>query len=128
MDKIIFTNNGVPLQHDCDHIGQVSDGYHTFDELYEHRCLLFCLYLSTCIEWGVPWKSRLHPDGSKFDGWFIAGINLGRYPAKASVISYHLPDRLWDVCPAYAIERAPAFDGHTSQDVLERITACLKGE
>lgn len=21
--------------------GKVSDGYHTFDELYEHRCLLF---------------------------------------------------------------------------------------
>lgn len=21
--------------------GDISDGYHTFDELYEHRCLLF---------------------------------------------------------------------------------------
>jgi len=99
--------------------GLTSDGFHTVDELYNHRNLLFCAMLRM---YG-GWKSRFHDDGSAYVGWFIAGMNLGGQP-----ITYHLPDAMWPLCSVMAIPKAPAFDGHTSQDVAARIRAWLVGD
>jgi hypothetical protein len=103
---------------------QASDGFHTFDELYEHRITLF-IALSRefrrqySIERLVPWRSKLHADGSSFDDWFIMGI--GR--EKGEQISYHLPLSTWDETDfAETLEKAPEWDGHIPADVLE----CLK--
>lgn len=92
--------------------GSISDGYHTFNELYEHRNLLFCLLLSE----GDGWKSRFHYDGSSYEGWFVAGTKLSTGP-----ITYHLPLSMWDICQAEILDKAPLFDGHTSNDVLDRV-------
>jgi hypothetical protein len=54
-------------------IDDVSDGYHTFAELYQHR---FALFLALCRALEMGWKSRLHADGTMYPGWFIAGIEL----------------------------------------------------
>lgn len=104
---------------------QISDGYHTFDELYEHRITLFIALLRTCAAWydmegakEQPWRSKLHSDGSSYDGWFILGI----YKDKGYQITYHLPDSKWEETDfAETLEKAPEFDGHTSEDVLERL-------
>src|SRR5215510_6881099 len=93
-----------PVEIECE-TGKVSDGYHTFDELYDHRCLLFLAFQR---EYG-GWKSRKHHDESSFEGWFIAGIQL-----PAGQISYHIPDKYWDLCPGEARKTAPEWDGHTS--------------
>ena len=93
-------------------IGDTSDGYHTFNELYEHRHALFALAASVM----GGWKSKQHEDGSMFDGWFIAGIETS-----SGVITYHLPIRLWDNFPAKEIEKAPKWDGHTADDVITRV-------
>jgi len=103
------------------------DSYHTFDELYEHRITLYiALCRTTCKYWrnseDVPftrvWRSRLHSDGSSFAGWFILGINS----MKGEQITYHLPLEKWgDTDFAEELYKAPEFDGHTSDDVLERI-------
>jgi hypothetical protein len=97
--------------------GEISDGYHTFNELYEHRHALF-LNLMSGIGY-EPWISRLHHDGTGMDGWFIAGVDL-----PTGTISYHLPERLWDAAVftgATVMERAPEWDGHTSADVVSRL-------
>jgi len=98
-------------------IGETSDGYHTFNELYEHRHALF-LALCRAHRTG-GWCSRVHHDGSSMPGWFIAGIS----EVSGLTITYHLPDRLWDdaVRTCHVLERAPEWDGHTSKDVIERI-------
>lgn len=106
--------------------GKTSDGHHTFNELYEQRYLLFCGMLAAIATnptpWtGEPWKSKLHHDGSEWEGWFICGLELNNKP-----ITYHLPMRLWDVCKAVERDRAPEWDGHTSDDVLERLMKWLK--
>lgn len=102
----------------------VSDGFHTFGELYEHRITLFiALCYSIMANHGHSqefkvWKSKLHHDGSSYDGWFIMGIGK----VKGEQISYHLPMSKWDESvniPEY--EKAPKWDGHTSNDVLERL-------
>lgn len=95
------------------------DGYHTFDELYEHR---FALYIALCKllqEDLIPvWRSKLHSDGTSFDGWFILGI--GKIRGKQ--ITYHLPLSKWEETNfAETRKKAPTFDGHTSDDVLVRI-------
>jgi hypothetical protein len=109
--------------------GAISDGYHTFDELYAHRIALFrvtCRALSLMasqvpyieLEHEIVWKSQVHSDGSIMEGWFIMGIDSR--PGKQ--ITYHLPMSEWDNCKfANTLEKAPEWDGHTSADVLKRL-------
>jgi hypothetical protein len=101
---------------------EVSDGYHTFGELYEHRIVLYitlCRQLSIYSGTKKVWVSKKHSDGSIWDGWFLLGICV----AKGEQITYHLPERYWSVCKDFAFEfdKAPDFDGHTSDDVLNRL-------
>jgi len=111
--------------------GDMSDGYHTFDELYEHRITLFialCKKIQDFKYHGdarniagdekIVWKSTKHHDGSEYDGWFIMGIGIDQ----GEQISYHLPMSKWDMTDfAEYRKRAPKWDGHTSDDVLKRI-------
>lgn len=100
----------------CD-VGQVSDGYHTFDELYDHRCLLFLALMRARPS--ISWYSCLHNDGTEFDGWFVAGMNLS-----GKQITYHLPNRyreLIDQTDIPYLDKAPEWDGHSSADVLARL-------
>lgn len=102
----------------------ISDGYHTFGELYEHRNQLFIalcravFYHPKLYPDSAVWKSKKHFDGTEWDGWFILGIGTH----KGTQITYHLPISKWDECSfACTYDRAPEFDGHTSADVLERL-------
>jgi len=107
---------------------EASDGYHTFGELYEHRIGLFIALakLSARQEHAVAahpdtpfvWRSKLHSDGSSFDGWFILGVGF----FEGQQMTYHLPLSKWEETEfATTLEKAPEFDGHTSADVLERL-------
>lgn len=107
----------------------MSDGFHTFDELYEHRITLYIALAKQlgqiedeADEHGMPehlvWRSKLHSDGSSFDGWFILGIDKN----KGEQITYHLPLSKWEETNfAETLELAPEWDGHSSADVLERL-------
>lgn len=98
------------------------DSYHTFDELYKHRIALFCI-LGRFIDWDeynseVLWKSKLHHDGTAYEGWFIAGIGT----MKGEQISYHIPMKYWKKFGAFHTRRkAPEWDGHTPDDVVKRL-------
>ena len=104
-------------------MGHISDGYHTFDELYAHRVSLWIKLCELLTVTGDSasrrvWRSLLHSDGSKFDGWFVLGY--GSKPGEQ--ITYHLSLIRWDECSfADTLEKAPEFDGHSANDVLERI-------
>lgn len=95
--------------------GETSDGYHTFNELYRHRAVLFSVIVKTFPE--KAWKARQHSDGSMFDGMFIVGIDTPDGPA-----TYHYDlDPYWDMFRCKEVERAPEWDGHTAADAIERI-------
>ncbi len=104
---------------------QVSDGYHTMDELYDHRITLFITLCRKMTEFGAfedasrIWRSKLHYDGSGYEGWFIMGIDTE--PGKQK--SYHLPIGLWEETNFVlnTLDKSPEWDGHTSADVLERL-------
>lgn len=121
-------NEGIKNQKEIGNkVGAISDGYHTFDELYAHRISLFralCLLIhyygvtpSLAVNLDV-WKSKKHHDETEIDGWFLAGI--GSDPGKQ--ITYHIPMQEWDTWPGNEFEKSPyEWDGHTSADVLERL-------
>jgi hypothetical protein len=93
--------------------GETSDGYHTFNELYEHRHSLFANLVNQDIN---GWKSKKHSNGTMFDGWFIAGIKTS-----CGDITYHLPLKHWDLFQCKQLDVAPEWDGHISDDVIRRL-------
>lgn len=102
-------------------VGEQSDGYHTFNELYDHRITLFLAFAAEvdarCTN-GFVWRSKLHSDGSAFEGWFVMGIGA----APGEQITYHLPMSRWEEAGfALTLAQAWTFDGHTSADVLMRL-------
>jgi|SRR5215510_12568294 len=116
----------MPLAVPCD-VGEVSDGYHTFDELYRHRYALFCALAkesASNYDHLYCWKSAKHwIDGKLEDvwpGWFVAGIEIN-----GEMISYHLPLEYWGLFNGIEREEPPPHDGHTSQDVLDRLMSWL---
>lgn len=107
----------------------VSDGYHTMDELYDHRITLYialCRHLHELLGMENPekfkvWRSKNHSDGEPAFGgtWFVLGIGTG----KGQQITYHLPIDRWSETEFFSetLDKAPEYDGHSSSDVLERI-------
>lgn len=97
---------------------QVTDGYHTFEELYYHRMKLFAIICH--MNKDVAWKSWLHHDGSMFDGSFIVGVETpeGQY-------SYHYKAEYWDVFDVRELGKAPEYDGHQPSDI-GRLDSLLK--
>jgi hypothetical protein len=112
----------------------ISDGYHTFGELYEHRIvnyIMVCQMFNALLreiwkEKDYVWMSMKHSDGTQWEGWFILGIFL----ESGKQITYHLPISRWEQCASFArlLPQAPAYDGHTSNDVLERLQYMFKYE
>lgn len=95
--------------------GDTSDGYHTFNELYEHRALLFIMLAKQ--NYGKAWRAKLHEDGTMYDGYFIAGIHTPE-----GDITYHLEEKYWnDMNGMVTLTYADKYDGHTSQDVAKRL-------
>lgn len=98
--------------------GQISDGYHTFDELYNHRNLLFISLMRSNPT--ISWRANNHEDGTMYESWFIAGMCL-----PTGDISYHLPINMWELLDNSGIATtniAPKWDGHTPEDVIQRLT------
>lgn len=100
-------------------IGENNDGYHSFNELYEHRHLLFLNLINHRLD---AWKSAKHSDASMYNGYFIAGTILD----SGKDISYHLPDKYWNHCHCKHLAFAPNWDGHTPKDVCDRLLENLE--
>lgn len=96
-------------------VGDMSDGYHTFNELYHHRAVLFSVICN--LHPLCAWKAKKHHDGTMYDGMFIVGINT---PAGQATYHYDI-DPYWDMFLVPEAEFAPAWDGHTSDEAIKRI-------
>ena len=106
----------------------ISDGYHTFGELYSFRKMFNAALFN---EWALRrlynvHKSLKHNDGEFcFDSggeWFIVVADL-----PTGQISNHYKIEDWNLFKCRETETALLpFDGHTSQDVLERLEKLIK--
>ena len=96
-------------------IGDLSDGYHTFNELYHHRAILFSVICNSNRD--IAWKSRSHSDGTMFANMFIVGINTLKGQA-----AYHYDvNPYWNIFNVQELEFAPEFDDYTSEQAIDRI-------
>lgn len=96
-------------------IGDLSDGYHTFNELYHHRAILFSVICNQNPE--KAWKSKLHSNGTMYDGMFIVGIET-----ECGNATYHYDiEPYWDMFNVEELQAAPEWDGHTPTDAINRI-------
>lgn len=102
---------------------EVSDGYHTFNELYEFRKTYNAALFNEWAKFDIPQynvhKSIRHHDGEYCfgGGWFIVVAVL-----PTGQISNHYELKDWDLFKIPAKDRALfEYDGHTSNDVLQRL-------
>ena len=108
--------------------GDVSDGYHTFAELYYYRLCYNAAFINTLVE-----LKKLNPEKYKdikiakskkhFDnepcyggGWFIVVVDTpwGQF-------SNHYRLEHWDKFDCPIINKAWKFDGHTMNDTIDRL-------
>ncbi len=98
-------------------IGDLSDGYHTFNQLYYQRMMLFATIVKQNKE--RAWKSLRHEDGELCfgGGWFIVGIDtpVGSY-------TYHYEDNYYSLFDCKELERSKHWDGHTEKDVTRLLS------
>ena len=95
--------------------GQISDGYHTFDELYQHRMMLFSVICNTYKN--KSWKSWIHDDDTMFDDYFIVGIET-----EQGQFTYHYHKDNWGMFNVQELDKAPQWDGHTASDITRLLT------
>ena len=102
-------------------MGEVSDGYHTFNELYEYRMLYNAALFNEFAKQGLydVHKSRKHSDGEYPFGdsnWFIVMAEL-----PTGQISNHYEMKDWDKFQIPEKEVANKWDGHSPRDVADRL-------
>lgn len=119
----LLTDTNELIEQLGDFKGHISDGYHTFNELYEFRKVFNAALFN---EWAKQnkyfvHKSIRHHDGELCfgGGWFIVVALLA-----SGQISNHYEEKDWHLFEVRAVEKAQfEFDGHTGKDVLERLTS-----
>ena len=100
----------------------ISDGHHTFGDLYKNRIILFCVLCNLLPE--ISWKSKKHFDEENdpmFEGNFIAGIDTPE-----GIATYHIKLKYWDLFDIPELENAPKYNGYDNEIVLERILSLTK--
>ena len=106
-------------QQSCKDKGEISDGHHTFNQLYYQRAILFATIVNQNKD--KAWKSFKHSDGHYCfdeDGeMFIVGIDTpkGSY-------TYHYHKKYWDYFNCKELECGKVWDGHTEEDVTRLLS------
>ena len=110
------------LQQEQTDMGEVSDGYHTFNELYYYRMLYNAAFFNLLPKEWVH-KSKRHHTGEECfgGGWFIVMANL-----PTGQISNHYELKDWDLFQVPEKEFADEWDGHTPQEAAERLHKYLQ--
>lgn len=120
-DEILSIIDSLQQEQD---MGEVSDGYHTFNELYYYRMLYNAAFFNLLPKEWVH-KSKRHHTGEECfgGGWFIVMANL-----PTGQISNHYELKDWDLFRVPEKEFADEWDGHTPQEAAKRLHAYLQQE
>lgn len=98
-------------------IDDLSDGFHTFRQLYYQRMILFAVIVKQNKD--RAWKSLRHEDGELCfgGGWFIVGIDTpeGSY-------TYHYENKYFSLFDCEILVNAKHWDGHTEKDVTRLLS------
>ena len=120
LDKSFANNSNETENNESEEpkdMGEVSDGYHTFNELYYYRMLYNAAFFNLLPK-DMVHKSKRHHTGEECfsGGWFIVMANL-----PTGQISNHYELKDWDLFQIPEKECADEWDGHTPQQAAERL-------
>ena len=105
--------------------GSISDGYHTFDELYAYRKAYNALIFNEWAKQGINQvvKSTRHSDGEECfgGGWFIVSAVTPH-----GQVSNHYEMKDWDLFQCEEVALGPVWDGHSPEEALERLLKSCK--
>lgn len=126
-DKSVVADINKLIKDEEIEVGNLSDGYHTFAELYEFRKVYNAVLFN---EWAKQDKYDVHKSRTHyyeetdpmFEGYFIVQAKL-----PSGLISNHYKEKDWDLFKIPEVEE-PKYehDGHTSDDVIDRLKSLLK--
>jgi hypothetical protein len=123
MSSIDSINNEIlNLRKSGTSVKNISDGNHTFADLYFQRMSLLSVICSCYPE--LSWKSKKHFDEENdpmYNDDFLAGINTSE-----GVVTYHIKLKYWDLFDIPEIERGPKYDGYNNNEALRRIISLTK--
>lgn len=114
------------LEMEDDDLGETSDGYHTFNELYEFRLLYNAALFN---EWAKQklydvhksWHHADAPNDSIFGkGWFVVYAEL-----PTGQISNHYAPEHWILFNVPETPTGATWDGHSAEDVAKRLRSFL---
>lgn len=103
-------------------VRDVSDGYHSFNELYKERVALLSIICNSYPE--LCWKSRHHFDEEHdpmFNEDFVIGITT-----PSGIATYHLKLEWWNNFNIIEIPNSPQYDGHTVEDDISKLFSLNK--
>jgi hypothetical protein len=126
LDLRVASNHGTELIHALlnqtlralpSGASEISDGFHTFGELYDHRRAL-----TAALARVLPsWRSREHhpDDNPMFEGgYFVVGIDL----PGVGTVTYHYKLEHWDdFAGVIELEHAPKWDGAPPDTTVFRL-------
>lgn len=115
LNQVLYDIQAMPTLAPHPITGDTSDGYHTFNELYHHRAILFSVICNARPD--IAWKSKKHHDGTMHDGMFIVGIDT---PEGQATYHYDI-EPYWSIFRVNELEYAPEWDGHTPDEAIRRI-------
>ena len=98
-------------------IGDVDDGYHSFNDLYLQRRILFATIVNSHKE--LAWKTKKHEDGTDCfgGGWFLVTIETPK-----GAYGYHFENKYWNLFDCKEIPKAKHWDGYTDKDVTRLLS------
>lgn len=122
-DKIEKINSFIK-ENDCGDM--ISDGYHTFEELYEYRLYYNAMLFNEFAKQNLydVHKSKKHSDGNipfGNDDYFIVVAEL-----PTGQITNHYRMKYWDLFQIPEKEKANEYDFHSPKDVIDRINSFIK--
>lgn len=90
----------------------ISDGCHTFGQLYFQRMMLFATLVNLFPH--LSWKTKRHEDGEECfgGGWFLVTIET-----PAGAYGYHYEEKYWDMFKCDELDKAKHWDGYTEENV-----------
>jgi len=95
-----------------ENIKNISDGHHTFDDLYREKVVLLALTCNSNSE--LAWKSKKHFDEKNdpmFNGDFIVGLITPK-----GIANFHIKLPYWNMFDIEELVHAPKYDGHSWDD------------
>lgn len=97
---------------------KISDGYHTFDELYYYRLLYNAAFFNSINGKYNVYKSVRHSDGEFCFGgnWFVVMADL-----PTGQISNHYKMEYWDLFKIPEQLKANKWDGHSPIEASNRL-------